>query len=429
MKDNFQIIIVIIFIVGAVFGVLVFSGTIKLGNDGADQGQGTVVLWGTEKVEVMSPVLEAFNAAHPTFVVKYVQKFEDTFDKELLEALASQAGPDLFFLPDNLAFHYKNKLFTIPFSSYPLVSFQNNFAGGGSVFLTSKGILAFPITIDPLVMYFNKSMLDANGIVYPPKTWDELVTMVPTLTKKDDANKINKSAVALGQFSNITHAKDILAALFMQGGNPMVSEKEGRLTSTLTDSSKYSVNSILEFYTNFADPLHPLYSWNRSFPNSVDSFSAENTAIYFGYASEIQSIVNRNPNLSFGIAPLPQIEGSNTKLTGGQVTGIAISAFSKNFNTAFIAAGLMSSGEFAKSFSSGLGIAPARRDLLTAIPADPYSPIFYSSALYTRSWLDPDPVETNKIFKSMIESVLSSNLSIADALRDAHSKLSLSLLK
>ena len=35
--------------------------------------------------------------------------------------------------------------------------------------------------------------------------------MAPTLTQKDNSNIISKSAVALGQFSNVTNAKDILA--------------------------------------------------------------------------------------------------------------------------------------------------------------------------------------------------------------------------
>jgi ABC-type glycerol-3-phosphate transport system substrate-binding protein len=429
MKDNFQIIIVIIFIVGAIFGVLVFSGLINIGKDTSAGSQGTVVLWGTVKAETMLPVVEAFNAANPSFILKYVQKSGDTFDADLLEALASQNGPDLFFMPENLAFHYANKIFTVPYTSYPIASFKGNFAGGADVFLTAKGMLAFPLTIDPLVLYYNQSMLDANSIVYPPKTWDALLALVPTLTKKDDSNKISKSTIALGQFSNVTHAKDIISALFLQGGNPIISQKDGRFVSTLTDISKYNLNSILKFYTDFADPLNPAYSWNKSFPSSLDSFTSENLAFYIGYASEIGSIVNRNPNLNFGVASLPQIQGSNTKVTGGRVSGVAISAFSKNFNTAFIAAGLMSSGDFAKTLANGLGIAPVRRDLLQTVPADPYSPTFYSSALVARSWLDPSPKDSENVFRGMVESVLSNNLSIADAIRDAHSKLSLLLVK
>ncbi len=150
---NFQIIILGVFIIAAIIGVLVFSGAIPIGKNNSTGGQGTVVLWGTFKSTDVSTMLEEFNLANPTFVVKYVQKSTETFDQDLLEALASGVGPDMFFLPDNLVYHYKNKILPIPYQSFPLSTFKNNFAGAGEVFLNSQGVLAFPISIDPLVMY------------------------------------------------------------------------------------------------------------------------------------------------------------------------------------------------------------------------------------------------------------------------------------
>ena len=429
MKGNFQLIVLIVFIVAAIFGVLVFSGAIPIGSGGSGS-LGTVVLWGTTPVSAITKPLEEFNNTNPTFVVSYVQKSADTFDQDLLEALASSTGPDMFFLPDNLAFHYANKIFAIPYASYPLATFKNVFAGAGEVFLTSKGVSAFPMSIDPLVMYYNRSILDANGVVYPPASWDDLTSLVPTLTKKDDSNKIIKSAVALGHFSNVVHAKDILAALFMQAGNPIIKENNGVFSSTLDSSiGNRNLSSILKFYTDFADPNNPAYSWNKSFSNSSDVFSAENLAFYFGYGSEFQSLINKNPNQNFFVAPMPQIKNSSFKLTGARVTGLAISSFSKNFNTAFTAASLLATSDFASKFAIATGVAPARRDLLAIKPTDAYSPILYSSALYARSWPDPSPKDTDNIFSGMINAVLSNNLSTADAIKDASSKMSLLLIK
>src|SRR5665811_2101232 len=233
---NFQIILIVVFIAAAVLGLLVFSGAIPLGNKSQTGAQGTVVLWGTFKAEQISPLLQEFNNANQDFVVQYVYKSPDNFDQDLLEALASGTGPDLFFLPDNLAFHYSNKIFPIPYQSFSLSSFKKSFAGAGEVFLTSKGILAFPIIVDPLVMYYNRSILDANGVVYPPSNWDDFINTVPTLTKRDENNKVVKSAVALGHFSNVFHAKDILATLFMQTGNKIVTEQNNHFVSDLSVS-------------------------------------------------------------------------------------------------------------------------------------------------------------------------------------------------
>jgi ABC-type glycerol-3-phosphate transport system substrate-binding protein len=429
MKGNFKLIILIIFMVAAILGVLVFSGAIPIGKDGAGS-LGKVVLWGTIPEATMSAVMKDFNDANPTFIVSYVQKSTDTFGQDLLEAVASGTGPDMFFLPDNLVFNYTNKIFIIPYQNYPLSSFKNNFAGAGEVFLTSNGILAFPISIDPLMMYYNRSILDANGVVYPPNNWEEMTNVVPTLTKKDDSNKITKSALAFGYSSNIIHSKDILATLFMQAGNPIVKERNGVFSSTLDSSiGNFNLPSILKFYTDFADPNNPVYSWNKSFPNSDDAFSREDLAFYFGYASELQSLVKRNPNQNFFVAGVPQIKSATSKATGARVTGIAISAFSKNLTTAFLAASKMATSDFASEFATASGVPPARRDLLAIKPQDAFSPIFYSSALYAKSWLDPSPKDTDAIFSGMINAVISNNMSVTDAIKDANTRLSLLLLK
>lgn len=434
MKSNFKIILIVIFIFFAVFGIFVFSGSIPIGGDkGKIVAQGIVVLWGTVKNDIMSPLIQEFNNVNTSFTVKYVQKSPDSFDRDLLEALAGGVGPDMFLLPDDLAYSYSNKIFTTPYSSYPLASFKNNYAQAGDVFLTSKGVLAFPISIDPLMMYYNRTALNNNNIVYPPAYWDEFIDLTSLFTIKDSNKQIVKSAVALGQFSNITNAKDILVTLFTQAGSAIVKEDKGFYRSDLDEfgtNKSENLGPILSFYTSFADPLKENYSWNRSLPMSLDFFSAEKTVFYFGFASELKTLINKNPNQNLAVAQMPQIKNVDSSITSARVTGIAISSFSKNFNTALIAAGLLSSGDFAQKFSDALGVVPARRDLLAKKPIDDaHTPAFYSSALISKSWLDPSKIDTDNIFRNMINNVLSNNMTPKEAIVDANGKMHLLLIK
>lgn len=425
MKGNFQIAMVVIFMAAAVFGILVFAGLIKIGSDGETGPKITVTLWGTERKQTITLALQNFNKANPAYVVKYIQKFPETFDQDLLEALAIGKGPDMFFLSNDLAYKYSDKIYTIPYQSYPLATFKNTFAKAGEVFLTSKGVLAFPIAIDPLVMYYNRTILDTNNIVYPPTSWEDFQDLVPILTKKDDSSKIIKSTVAMGQFSNVLHAKDILSTLFMQIGNPIVIEKNGRFSSVLnTINGKSNPASVLKFYTDFTDPLKNVYSWNRSLKNSQEEFSAENLAFYFGLASELTSLIKKNPNQNFLVAPMPQIKNTNSKLTYAHVAGIAVLSSSKNFNSAFTVASLMANGNFANDFIKATSAVPARRDLLAVKQTDAYFPIFYFSALFSGSWLDPSVSDTDEIFRFMVDGVLSGNLAPGAAISDANDKFS-----
>ena len=430
--DNFQIILIIVFLLAALIGVLVFSGAIPLGEDNEAGGQGTVTVWGTLRTDIIYPLLEPFNSENPSYVTKYEQKSAETFDQDLLEAIASGEGPDLVFLTDDLAFRYRNKVLVIPYQSYPSASFKQSFAGAGEVFLTNEGIVAFPLTIDPMVMFYNRSMLDSNGIVYPPKDWEEFAAISAALTKKDESNKIIKSGAALGHFSNVSHAKDIISLLFMQAGNPIISRNDaGELVSLLGNyQSKHSLESQLQYYLDFANPLKEVYSWNKSLPDSIEAFSREDLAFYFGYASELMALVNKNPNQNFLAAPVPQIKGEDAKVTMGRVMGIGIMASSKNLNTAFVAAGSLSADpNFGKKLAQKLGVAPARRDFMRDVPNDSFSPVFYNSALYAKTWSDPSDKETDSVFRNMIESVLSGSQTINEAIRDAGARIALLLLK
>lgn len=427
MKFDFKIVVLIIFSVFAVIGLFVFSGAIPIGSKkDTSKPQGSVVMWGTVRSSVINPLLEDFNLANQTVTVRYIEKTPTAFDGALLEALASGSGPDMFLITDELAYKYSNKIFPIPYTSLSESTFKNTFAGAGEVFMTSKGVLAFPLAVDPMMMYYNRSMLDANTLPNPPLYWDELAKFISVLNKKDQTGKLTKSAIALGQFANINHAKEIISTLFMQAGNPLIREESAFFNTTLDQKiGSYNLPSVLDFYTKFADPEDPAYSWNRGFPNSREAFSKEDLAIYFGLASELNTLFNTNPNQNFAMTSMPQIRDAKFKLTGGHVTGIAISAFSKNINTAFAVSGMLADKDFASRFVSALRVAPARRDLLAIPPNDAYSPSFYSSAFYTKSWLDPAPVATNTILKEMIENVLSGLFSTTESINDAATKLRL----
>ncbi|MFM7088915.1 MAG: hypothetical protein ACKOW9_05310, partial [Candidatus Paceibacterota bacterium] len=112
-----------------------------------------------------------------------------------------------------------------------------------------------------------------------------------------------------------------------------------------------------------------------------------------------------------------------------RVTGVAISAFSKNQELALVVANLMTTGDFVRDFARATGTAPARRDLLASQLADAYMPTIFKSALYAKSWFDPRPEESNDIFRAMVESVLSGTARPETAIRRANGQLDLLLVK
>jgi hypothetical protein len=77
----------------------------------------------------------------------------------------------------------------------------------------------------------------------------------------------------------------------------------------------------------------------------------------------------------------------------------------------------------AKKLSDLSGLPPARRDILAVRPENPYQSVFYRSALISSVWLDPNQVETELIFKDLVESVTSGRERLSEAISRANLEL------
>lgn len=395
------------------------------------QGGGTpvsrVTIWGTIPRSSFATISETLPIGEDdTYEITYIEKNRETFDEEFLESLALGTGPDLVLISQDDVLKHLNKFFLIPYQSVSERDYRSTFVEEAEMFLLPDGIVAMPIVVDPLVMYWNRDLFTNAGIANPPIYWDEFFNLTRSLTVKDGALNLDKSTVALGEYSNIDNAKEIMSALVFQAGNPIVEWQGTRFASTFNDRRDQPVlpaSSALTFYTEFSNPTKAFYSWNRSLPEAQSVFVAGDLATYFGFASELLSIRLKNPNLNFDVSMLPQSRNSGRNITFGNLMGLAIVKNSKNIGGAFGAAMSLSGKASVESFSENLRLPPARRDLLSSAPSDPYMSVFYNGALWARGWFDPDPQATEALFQEMIESVTAGRLSLERAINELHNRL------
>ena len=431
MKNNFRIILIAVFLAFFVFAVMIFSGLIPIGSGGksSSTASGTVVIWGTMPAQDISPIIDNINIQNQNLVVRYLEQDPNTYEQKLLESFASGTSPDLFMLPDNLILKEQDQIYHIPYATFPAKTFQDTFIDGASVYLAKDGVLAIPLVVDPIVVYYNKDLLGNEAIAAPPQYWDQLFNLVPKLTKKRGDGTITQSTIALGSFDNIRHAKDILALLSVQSGNSIViRDKDGNLKPTLIQNlsvAQSPFEAVVSFFIEFSSPTNSAYSWNRAMPNSRDLFTSGKLAFYIGRASELFTIESINPNLSFNVMPVFQTQGTNTRRTVGRITALAISKSAANQLGAFEVAMNLTSTDNEKAFAIAQSLPPARRDLLSVLPEDPTMSSFFSSAIMTRTWLDPDSKATDLIFKEMIDNVTSNKLDISNAVIKAQGQIEL----
>lgn len=446
--NNFQTILIAVFLSCFVFAVFIFSGAIKIGESKKDQTLGgRVTIWGTFPSNAVADVINDISSTYRDLSISYIQKDYSIYQQELIESFANSKGPDLFIIDPSMIKRNNNFIYKIPFASYSQTNFNNSFIEGADVYLLSEGVAGFPLIVDPIVLYYNKDLLSNEGIVNPPTTWGELVGLNKILTKKDDRGVISQSMIALGQYANVNNAKDILSTLLIQNNNPIVSKTMKKIESsgsTTENETEYlsvlgenplgfnepPAESILRFFLEFSDLSKTTYSWNRSLPNSLEMFTGGKSAFYLGRASELFEIESLNPNLSFDVTSVPQVNDTNPKRTYGEIYAVVINKKSQNLPGSFGVASFMSSGDNAKNLSVSLSLPPVLKSLLANKPVDnPYLNTFFNSALISRAWTDPDRKETDLIFREMVENVLSNKLKIYEAVDRAEDQLELLINK
>ena len=419
--STFQLAVISIFVAFIVIGVGAFA---LFGGVFGGGGGGTVVVWGTMPQENADYLLDSLRSADKSLQdVSYVEKPAASYESTLLNAMASGASPDLFLVTQEQLGQFSDKIITIPYGTVSQSQFVSSFIDEGQLFLTPQGSLALPFMVDPLVMYWNRDIFGGAGVASPPAYWNDFLTLAPKMYSANSSQNIARSAVALGAWSNVAHAKAVLSTLFMQAGEPITGRNSsGALLplfgQTPAGAAANPAESALRFYTEFGNPGKTTYSWNRSLPRSDEAFVAGSLGVYFGFASEYRTLGERNPNLRFAVAVMPQLQTGN-RSTYGKLTALAIPRVSRNVAGAAVVAQKLTSASAAGILAANTGLPPVRRDIALDIAGSSVNDVFAQSALIAGGWVDPSQKETDQAFKTMIESVVSGGNEPAGAVSEA----------
>lgn len=282
-----------------------------------------LTVWGTESQVNMDPLLNAYHGLHPNVTIVYTPLDAADYQDKLLNALAASEGPDVFTVPSTDVGIMKSKL--IPAASTFTSSTLKTLFPKAVVtdVVDGEAIYGLPLSLDTLVLIYNRDLFDAAGLTTPPATWDELIADIPQLAAVDDQSQLQREAIALGGSSvSVKDAADIISLLMIQNG------------ATLSNQAHSSVllgkegESALRFYTQFANPASAAYTWNDTLGDSYQQFADGKVAMLLTYPSALAEIKNRNPYIDARIAAAPQATGGTSK-SYGSYTLLGVSKQSK----------------------------------------------------------------------------------------------------
>ncbi len=363
-------------------------------------------VWGFESPAVMNDIFEEYkkNFSHISF--EYTQKTFTNYETELLDALSSGNGPDIFFIHNDWLPRYKDKL--SPFFSETLKprNITDSFVDAVYKDLVDEDKLwALPSYIDTLALYYNKDIFNDNNIALPPKTWQEFIEIAQKLTIKDlESNQIKRSGGAIGSAKNIDHSEDLFNLLFLQ--------------FLSTTQEKQNLREILKktisFYTSFANPKSENYIWDKSLHYSIDAFGEQKVAMIFAYHFQQNLIKSKNPNLNFQIVKIPQIKTDNP-VNFADYWAWGVSKFSSHPREAWNFILALTNNPFADYYLKKTNRPPVLRSLIKKYLNDPDLGLFCSQALTVKNIVSRNNNLLRQSIAETIEKLLNGSIDLRDA--------------
>lgn len=261
-------------------------------------------VWGVfDDSDALRDIFNDYQKLNPYVAkINYRKMVPETYRTDLIDALASGKGPDLFMVQNTWIDGFADKIVPAPGALISQKKFQETFVDVVSAdFLGSNGeVFAAPLFVDSLALYYNKDIFNAAGIAGPPRTWEELLALVPKLVEIDRYGNINRAAVALGTGENINRSVDLLLLLMLQMGADIRSSQ----FATSSEARK-----AFEFYTQFARLSSPFYTWSPREHYSIDAFYEGTLGMTINYSYHHDTFRQKNAKLNFAVAPLPQFAG------------------------------------------------------------------------------------------------------------------------
>ncbi len=413
-------------------------------------------VWGLFDVsDAYSEIFEAFRKVNPNVENIFYKKLSpDTYQKELLDALASGKGPDVFMIQNSWLPGFEDKLTPADFEIINEQKLRLQFVDVvADDFMQGGRIYALPLSVDSLALYYNKDLFNQVGIVSPPATWEQFVEDAKKLTKIDGVGNIKQSGVAMGTAYNINRSTDIAGLIMLQNGLSIVNR-----TSKSVDFNSETGAKAMNFYTQFARSGN--LAWNPRMHYSIDAFAEGNLAMMLNYSWQLPVLKSKSPKLNFGIAPTPQFANATNKINYANYWGFGVSRnqqvkVDSGSQEGTIQASIENKNKEAWKLVSFMAVKPAnpapnaatganfdpaknyliktqkpaaRRDLIDLQKGDADLGFFALGNLYAKSWYQVDPIASEAIIGEIIEQIVSGETTVADGIRTMAARIN-SLMK
>ncbi|EKD90913.1 MAG: hypothetical protein ACD_30C00061G0001, partial [uncultured bacterium] len=310
MKKIIIVVLSLAFILGFIFW--------RFGPDLSEQnplspGSVNLTYWGLwEEENLILPIIEEYKKIKPDVNITYIRQSSTNYRTRVQTQVSEGLGPDIFRIHNSWLPMFSGILAPVPQEVFSLTEFRNTFYPvAEETLVKNSSILAAPIEIDGLALFYNEELLNNVGLPVP-RGWQEFVNTASRITVKDGNGIIQTAGASLGTASNVDHWSDIVGLLMLQ--QPGVD---------INSPTSLGAVEVMRFYTGFVtDPRRK--TWDINLPSSTQMFATGRLAFYLAPSWRVHELRQINPNLNFKVAPVPQLPGRNINWGSFWAEGVSI---------------------------------------------------------------------------------------------------------
>lgn len=388
-----------------------------------------LVVWSVfEDGGQFQPLLTHYQKTHPSATVSFVVKPVETYEEDLINALASGQGPDIFTVNNAWLPKYLDKVVPAPAALWNYTDYKNAFVDVVvNDFVRDRKIYGIANYVDSLALYYNKDLLGSAGIATPPKTWDELQRDTQKLTRQSQLGYFNRSGVALGLSSTapggqIHRAEDLFYLFALQKGGQSWSPDGSTPLFGQPSQNGLSGQPALDainFFTSFSNPVSRNYTWNTKSDYSIDAFANGRAAMIIDYSYARQLIQQKASNLNFDVASVPQPDLDNPEVNFANYWGYVVSKQSESTDGAWGFLKTISEKTALDQYYAAHKLPSSRKDLIELQTQDPDIGVFAHANLTAKNFYRPDQRKVDALISKMLDDVTLRGIAPGTALGQA----------
>lgn len=355
------IFILVLVLLGSACGYWVFQ------NNETAQGQSlrfVSLAWQERAIATNMSIVNEWNKLHPEMKVEYIQGTWNSAHDYLVTAFETGDVPDIFHYESSVIIDYAMRGYLTDLSPFISPEMKRDIldVAWKTVTRPNGEVSGIPFLIESLVVLYNKTLLDQEGIVPPtlehPWTWDDLQATSRKLTKDLDGDGvIDQYGAGLG----LRNSANIIMNTSISFGGSFFRKENNHFVVRVNDEEKKLLHTIVSML--YKDKSVSPASIGETGAGMIPGFFSGRYAMLVGIGSWGRQQLVENAPKEFRWGVMPPLK-AQTQTYGASTQTLSVPKKSKHAKEAMMFIDFMLSSKNTARLALNDWMIPARKSCL-----------------------------------------------------------------